>query len=100
MLTTAHCGNALQKSWNDQTGQLVTRIDAELSAAVDELIQEGEYESRSDAMRKALTALVDLHRRRKIGDQIVEGYLRFPETAEELEQARLNAIEMVNEIAW
>lgn len=81
-------------------GQFVTRIDSELAAAVDELVEAGEYKSRSDAVRKALTALVDLHRRRRIGDAIVAGYLRFPETEEEMEQARQNAIDIVNEEPW
>jgi Arc/MetJ-type ribon-helix-helix transcriptional regulator len=81
-------------------GQFVMQIDAELAKAVDDLVEEGTYDSRSDAVRKALTALVDLRRRRKIGEQIVEGYLRFPETPEEMEQARLNAIEIVNEEPW
>ncbi len=81
-------------------GQFVTRIGAELAAAVDELVEKGVFASRSDAVRKALAEVVDRERREEIGQQIIEGYKRFPETEEEMETARLNAIRMVEEEPW
>ena len=81
-------------------GQFVTRIDSELAAAVDELVEKGVFDSRSDAVRKALAEVVDRERREEIGRQIIEGYKRFPETEEEMERARQNAIRLVNEEPW
>ena len=40
--------------------------------------------SRSDAVRKALRALVDAERRRAVGAAIVEGYRRQPQTDDDL----------------
>jgi Arc/MetJ-type ribon-helix-helix transcriptional regulator len=64
--------------------QLVTRLDPRLLAQVDSLVSNGVVASRSDAVRIALEALVDQHRRREIGRQIAEAYERMPQTEEEL----------------
>ncbi|MEA1904227.1 MAG: ribbon-helix-helix domain-containing protein [Actinomycetota bacterium] len=81
-------------------GQFVTRIDADLAAAVDELVEKGIFDSRSDAVRKALAEVVDRERREEIGRQIIEGYKRFPETEAEMKRAEQNAINLVNEEPW
>jgi len=78
----------------------VTRIDAELAKAVDDLVEKGIFDSRSDAVRKSLAAVVDKLRREEIGRQIIEGYERFPETEAEMERARSNAIRLVDEEPW
>jgi len=80
--------------------QLVTRIDDELARELDALVSEGVVESRSDAVRQALRALLDLHRRRRIGEAIVEGYTRQPQTEEELAWAHDAAIRMIEEEPW
>jgi len=80
--------------------QLVTRIDDDLAREVDALVSEGVVESRSDAVRQALRALVDRHRRRKIGEAIVEGYRRQPQTEEELAWAHDAAVRMIEEEPW
>lgn len=59
--------------------QLVTRVDDELAAAVDALVEAGVVESRSAAVRQGLEQLIDRHRRREIGQQIVAGYRRVPQ---------------------
>ena len=41
----------------------MTRIDAELAKAVDDLVEKGIFDSRSDAVRKSLAAVVDKLRR-------------------------------------
>lgn len=80
--------------------QLVTRIDEDLARALDALVAEGVVESRSDAVRTALYELIDRHRRRKIGEAIVEGYRRIPETDEELAWAHDLAVRMIEEEPW
>ena len=44
--------------------------------------------------------LIDKHRRRLIGEAIVQGYLKNPQTEEELEWAHDNAIAMIEEEPW
>jgi len=80
--------------------QLVTRIDDDLARDLDALVAEGVVESRSDAVRQALRALVDRHRRRKIGEAIVEGYRRQPQTEEEIGWAYDAAVRMIEEEPW
>ena len=59
--------------------QIVTRVDDDLVELVDQLVRDGVVESRSDAVRRALGALVERHRRAAVGAAIVEGYRRMPE---------------------
>lgn len=80
--------------------QLVTRVDDELIAQLDEMVEGGEAKSRSDAVRQALDVMLDKRRRRLIGESIVEGYRRIPETEEEMRWAEENLREMVAEEPW
>lgn len=80
--------------------QLVTRIDEQLSAAIDELIVQGVVKSRSDAVRRGLQVLIDQHRRRHIADAIVRGYESHPQTEEEMGWADEAAIRMIGEEPW
>src|SRR3990172_1737850 len=80
--------------------QVVARLDDELIAAVDRLVKEGIFESRSDAVRRGLHLIVDRQRRQRIGDAIVEGYRRIPETEEEIRWADAATIAMIEDEPW
>jgi len=80
--------------------QLVTRVDDELAAAVDRLVDLGEVASRSDAVRLALRHLIDERRRAAIGTRIIEGYQRVPETEEELLWAETSTRRLIDEEPW
>jgi Arc/MetJ-type ribon-helix-helix transcriptional regulator len=80
--------------------QLVIRVNADLVAAIDEMVESGEYASRSDVVWVAVERLSDRFRRDEIGRQIIEGYRRIPETPEEIAHARENARRMVEEEPW
>jgi Arc/MetJ-type ribon-helix-helix transcriptional regulator len=80
--------------------QLVTRIDDEMADAIDALIASGEFASRSDVVREGIARLVDERRRQAIGDQILAGYDRLPETADELQQAEAAARAMIDDEPW
>ncbi len=80
--------------------QLVTRIDDETAAAIDALVDDGDFASRSDVVHAGILRLVDEHRRRAIGDEIIAGYRRNPETAEELASAEANARAMIADEPW
>lgn len=80
--------------------QLVTRIDDDLAKELDALVIEGVVKSRSDAVRQALRALLDRHRRQRIGEAIVEGYRRQPQTDEEIGWADEATVRMIAEEPW
>lgn len=80
--------------------QMVARLDDELAEAVDALVAEGRVASRSEAIRIGLERLVDEHRRRRIGEEIVAGYERIPETDEELAWADAASVAMIREEPW
>ena len=80
--------------------QLVARLDDKLVAAIDELVESGVVGNRSEAMRMGLERLVEEHRRRRIGAEIVEGYTRHPETDEELAQAQTATRALIEEEPW
>ena len=64
--------------------QIVVRLDDDLARQVDRLVHTGVVVSRSDAVRRALRALVDAERRRAVAAAIVEGYRRQPQTDDDL----------------
>ncbi len=80
--------------------QLVTRVSGELLAAVDELVEEGTVSSRSEAVRLGLEGLVEKQRRARIGQMIVDGYRRKPQTPEELAWADEATVRMIAEEPW
>jgi metal-responsive CopG/Arc/MetJ family transcriptional regulator len=80
--------------------QLVTRIDADLAAALDRLIAAGVVANRSQAVRVGLEHLVETFRRRAIGEQIVEGYRRRPQSDDELRRATESLHALLDEESW
>ncbi len=84
----------------DCMAQIITRVDDQLMAQLDAIVASGEAESRSDAVRRALEAMIDQRRRRLVGEAIAAGYRRVPETDEELRRADENARALVAEEPW
>ena len=80
--------------------QLVTRVDDALVDALDELVATGSVASRSEAVRLGLEQLIDHHRRAKIGEAIRDGYLRLPQTEEELAWSDAASAAMIAEEPW
>lgn len=80
--------------------QLVTRVDDDLLARLDEMVQCGEVDSRSDAVRSALEQMLEERRRRLVAEATAEAYRRLPQTEEELRWADAGAREMIAEEPW
>jgi Arc/MetJ-type ribon-helix-helix transcriptional regulator len=80
--------------------QLVARVDDELAKALDALVESGDVLSRSDAVRRGLETLIDQYRREKIGAEIRDGYLRQPQTEEEVAWSDAASIAMIAEEPW
>lgn len=80
--------------------QFVTRVDDDLAREVDRLVKEGVVDSRSAAVRLGLEGLIERHRRRRIGQSIVDGYLRQPQTEAEVGWADEATIRMIADEPW
>jgi Arc/MetJ-type ribon-helix-helix transcriptional regulator len=80
--------------------QLVTRMDDDLVAAVDELVSTGVVASRSEAVRLGLRQLVERHRREQIAPTIVGGYRRQPQTEAEVGWADESTSRMIADQPW
>jgi len=75
-------------------------VDDELVEQIDALVSEGVVDSRSDAVRQALRALVDRHRRRRIAEADIAAYSAQPQTEEELSGVDEAARRMIEEETW
>lgn len=82
------------------TQQLALRIPNELAHQLDELVATGRFATRTDAVRSAIASLVERERRRAVGEAVVAGYRRIPETAEELATAEQNLRRLITEEPW
>ena len=80
--------------------QIAVRLDDELVAQVDQLVRSGVVASRSQAVRDGLRSLVDQRRRRAVGEAIVEGYRRLPQTDEEIAWSDEATAAMIAEEPW
>ena len=80
--------------------QLVTRIDNDLAKSIDQLIADGVAESRSDAVRKGLQALIEQTRRRRTADEIIAGYKDHPQTEDEIPWADQATVQMIAYEPW
>ncbi len=92
--------SAMHADYAASMTQFVTRIDDRLARAVDDLVESGVFESRSDAVRAGLDVVVDRERRRLIGEQINAGYERLPETEQALAAAEARGRAMILEEPW
>ena len=84
----------------DCMAQLVTRVEDELAAAVDQLVEAGMVASRSEAVRLGLERLVDRFRRDEIGAQIARGYRDQPQSDAEIGWADESSVRMIAEESW
>jgi len=96
-------GSAMRRIANRYTlrmAQLVTRVDDQLVEQVDALVASGVVANRSDAVRLGLTRLIEDHRRRQVGAQIVDGYRRWPQTEDELAGLDEATRSLIEEEPW
>jgi Arc/MetJ-type ribon-helix-helix transcriptional regulator len=80
--------------------QIAVRIPDSLAESLDELVATGRFETKADAVRTALEALVDADRRRRVGELIAEGYRRIPQDDDEVKAATRAAIRSIREEPW
>lgn len=80
--------------------QFVTRVEDRLSDRIDSLVAAGVVASRSDAVRIGLERLADQLERERIGARIVEGYMRLPQTEDEIGWVDAVTEQMIAEEPW
>jgi Arc/MetJ-type ribon-helix-helix transcriptional regulator len=80
--------------------QIAVRIPDDLAESLEDLVSEGRFETKAEAIRAALQTLVDQERRRKVGELIADGYRRIPQDDDELEAARRAAIRSIEQEPW
>ena len=59
--------------------QIAVRIPDDLAESLAALVSSGRFETKADAVRAALEALLETERRRQIGSSIADGYRRAPQ---------------------
>jgi Arc/MetJ-type ribon-helix-helix transcriptional regulator len=82
------------------TEQIAVRIPERLAADLEELVATGRYDTKAEAIRSALEALVDAERRAEVGRRVAEGYRRIPQEDEEVAAATEAAIRSIHEEPW
>jgi Arc/MetJ-type ribon-helix-helix transcriptional regulator len=80
--------------------QIAVRIPDELAASIDELVSSGRFVTKAEAIRSAIEVLVQSERRREVGERIVEGYRRNPQTDNDVAAATQAALRSIHEEPW
>ena len=80
--------------------QIAIRIPDALSAELESLVATGRFETKADAVRSALEALIDAERRAEVGRRIVEGYQRIPQGDADVAAAHDAAARSIDEEPW
>lgn len=82
------------------TAQIAVKLPDEMLAAVDRLVDESHFESRSDVVRRALQRIIDEASSRAIDTAFEHGFARHPETADEMRRATRRAIASIDDEPW
>ena len=80
--------------------QIAVRIPDTLAESLGDLVSDGRFESKADAVRTALETLVEAERRRRMGESIADGYRRIPQDDDEVKAATRAAIRSIHEEPW
>jgi Arc/MetJ-type ribon-helix-helix transcriptional regulator len=80
--------------------QITIRIPTSLADELETLVSSGRFETKADAVRSALEALVDAARRADVGRRIVEGYQRIPQDDSDVASAHEAAARSIDEEPW
>ncbi len=80
--------------------QIAIRIPDPLAEQLEALVTSGRFETKADAVRSALEALVDAERRADVGRRIVEGYRKVPQDDADVAAAAGAASRSIDEEPW
>lgn len=71
-----------------------------MAEELDVLVETGRFRSKAAAVRTAIESFLEAERRRRIGEEIADGYRRVPQTDDEVEAATQAAIRSIEEEPW
>jgi Arc/MetJ-type ribon-helix-helix transcriptional regulator len=80
--------------------QIAVRIPDGLAESLADLVAEGRFETKADAVRTALETLVEAERRRRVGALIADGYRAIPQDDDEVAASTRAAIRSIHEEPW
>jgi Arc/MetJ-type ribon-helix-helix transcriptional regulator len=83
-----------------QTEQIAVRLPVELLAALDDMVQQGRFESRAAGVRAGLIVLSEADLRQKVDQSIIDGYTRIPPTKADDAAALASLREAITEEPW
>lgn len=82
------------------TVQIAVKLPGHVLTAIDELVDDGRFDSRSDVVRTGLSLVLERARAERIDRSFSEGFGRLPEGPDELADARRLAIDAINAEPW
>lgn len=82
------------------TEQIAVRLPEDLLAQLDELVDQGVYESRAAAVRAGIEVVAELARQRRTDRAVIEGYRRTPPTKLEKAAAIASLRDAIVEEPW
>lgn len=82
------------------TKQIAVKLPDELVNALDRLVELGAFDSRSQAVRSGLSAIVGAHRSQELGRLYRDAIASLPETEEEIAEATRLAVDAINDEPW
>jgi Arc/MetJ-type ribon-helix-helix transcriptional regulator len=80
--------------------QIAIRIPDTLADQLEELVASGRFDTKADAVRTALEALIDAERRAEVGRRIVEGYRKVPQEDADVAASAAAASHSIDEEPW
>lgn len=82
------------------TRQIAVKLPEALVDEIDRLVEGGAFDSRSQAIRTGLEAMVVERRRTAIDHRYRDAMSRLPETSEEIDEATALALTAINDEPW
>ena len=80
--------------------QIAIRLEHALLAAIDEVVEVGDADSRADVVRTALATYLEQRRQAELDQAIVAGYRRIPSTTSEDAVALASLRSSIEEEPW
>lgn len=82
------------------TVQIAVKLPDGLASRLDVLVQDGSFDSRSQALRAGLEAILASREREVLARHYRDAIARCPETSEEIADATRLAVEAIHDEPW
>ncbi len=82
------------------TKQIAVKLPDDLVGALDRLVDEGSFASRSQAVRTGLETVIAGRRRDELDRRYLDAAIRLPETPDEMADATRLALDAIHDEPW